>query len=133
MTDSDDREALDWRMAASAFALIAGVALIALSMFWPSSASAGRSNWSPQQAKQYQQASARLHELSHAPEHPTPAQTLAHDRELKQAEAEFGAMRADLDTALGSSGKTTTILRLAGAVLIITGCIALYQRRSPSP
>lgn len=133
MTDSDDRATVDWRTPLSGFALIAGVALIAVSMFWPSSATAGRSNWSPQQAKQYQHASARLHELSHTPEHPTPAEIKAHDRELQQAEAEFKTIRADLDSAIGSSAKTTTILRLAGAVLIITGCIALYQRRAPSP
>lgn len=132
MTDSNDRAAGDWRTPLSAFALIVGIALIALSMFWPSTATAGRSNWSPQQAKKYQQASARLHELSHTPEKSTPAETQARERKLKQAAAEFETIRADLDAAIGGSAKITTMLRLAGATLIITGCIALYQRRTPS-
>lgn len=134
MTDSNDRAAGDWRTPLSAFALIVGIALIALSMFWPSTATAGRSNWSPQQAKQYQQASARRHELSNKPRQDlTAAERLAYDREAEQAKAEYDAIRADLDSAIGSSAKITTILRLAGAVLIITGCIVLYLRRTPSP
>lgn len=132
MTASNDDASNNWRTPLSAAALVIGLALLALSLVWPSSSSAAATGWSAQQAKQYQQASARLHELSHTPPNATPAQRVAHDRALKQAEGEFHSMRADLDAALARPARWTSILRFAAACLIICGCYGLYRRSNGS-
>ena len=132
MTDSDHGAAIDWRATISAIAISLGIGLIVLSLFWPSSPSAATASWTPEQAKQFQKASARLHELSHTPDNATPAQKVAHDRELKQAEAEFHTLHADLEAAINRSGRWTSILRFVGAGLIVCGFLGFYRRTSGS-
>ena len=130
MTDGSSPAKLNWRSALAAVALVAGIGLILLSVFCPGG-SASHANWSPEQAKQYQQASLKLHSLSHAPNTSTEAEQQAYHRELKQAEADYQAIRAKLDSAMEGSSTFLRSLRWGGAIFSAIGGFGLYRFQAP--
>jgi hypothetical protein len=130
MTGNSDPANFNWRFALAALSLVAGIGLILLSVFWPSG-SVSHANWSPEQAKQYQQASLKLHSLSHAPNTQTETAQQAYHRDLKQAESDYQAIRAKLDSAIDGSSTFLRTLRWGGAVLAAIGGFGLYRFQSP--
>ena len=111
-----------------AIALIAvGLLLVAASVFLPEAATRG-TNWSPEQAKQYQAASVKLHSLSHtAARSPEKQEELR--KQLQDAEKEYASRRADLDAALNRPHRVTFMLRVAGVFLAAAGGISAYLSR----
>ena len=103
MTDSEPEWKLDWRAALPATPLIVGIVIVVLSLFWPKGAS--QSSWSPEQAKKYQAASVELHGLSHSMAHAKPDEQAALNKKLQQAEADYKAIRSQLDSAIDRPGE----------------------------
>ncbi len=129
MTDASWPAKFDWRFGLAAVLIVAGIGLIVLSVFCTGSA-VSQANWSPEQAKQYQQASLKLHSLSHEPNTTTDADRQSYHRELKQAESEYQAIRARLDSAIDGSETFLRSLRWLGAVLTAFGSFGLYRFQS---
>ena len=131
MTDNERDQKLDWRTALPATSLAGGILLILLSLFWPSGATS-RANWSAEQAKQYQAASIKLHSLSHASVHPgTDVDPQAQRKELQQAEADYKAIRAELDSAIDRPKHLILAFRVAGVTLVAAGGLGMYYARNP--
>src|SRR5262249_49585846 len=85
MTDSDRKSGSSIWTLISPLILILGFGLVTVSLFWPSS-SMSRASWTPEQAKQYQSASVKLHSLTHVAAHPSKdADLQAQKKELEQA------------------------------------------------
>lgn len=106
-----------------------GIVLILLSFILPAKA-LSRSGWTQEQAKQYQAASLKLHNLSHASLHPTAdANQAAQRKELEQADAEYKSIRAQLDAAINRPRNFAFTMRLMGGGLIAIGGAALYFGR----
>lgn len=132
MTDRKPDRKFDFRPFLAAAALVGGGGLILLSLFLPSLA-ISRTNWSPEQAKRYQDASIQLHSLSHAAVHAARDGTASETREkLQLAEAEYKAIRADLDSATARPARIALVLRLSGIALLAVGAFGLYYIRTPS-
>lgn len=111
--------------------LIGGMALVLLSSLLPAKL-LSPSSWSTEQAKQYQAASLKLHSLSHAALHSTPeTDRKAQQKELRQADADYKDIRAQLDAATSRPKHIAFALRVFGAGLLIIGGIALYRLRTP--
>ena len=64
MANNEPQHSSDWRTALAIALIAVGLLLVVASVIMPASA-AGGTNWSPEQAKQYQAASVKLHSLSH--------------------------------------------------------------------
>ncbi len=132
MTGNEPQQAVSVRAAIPALLLIGGIALVLLSLVLPGRA-IGRANWSQKQATQYQAASVKLHSLSHASVHPSPdADRQAMHQELQQAEADYKAIRAQLDSAIDGPKNFTRTIRAAGIVLVLAGGLGMYYVRTPA-
>ena len=132
MTDSDSKTELDWRSPLAAVLLASGILLVLLSLFWPSGGVA-HSNWSPEQAKKYQEASVKLHSLSHASVHSSSeVDQAAMRKDLQQAEAEYNAIRTKLDSAIDQPKRFSHMLRWTGIALMAVGGWGLYRLRAPA-
>jgi predicted PurR-regulated permease PerM len=111
-----------------------GVVLIGLSLVWPA-VSSGRSQWSDEQAREYQSVSAELHGLSHQLAHEQEeggdVDTLA--QKLQQANSEFDRLHQQLETAQQSPLRIASVLRFLGFVLIVVGAIVHYRDRFRRP
>ncbi len=80
---------------------------------------------------QYQAASLKLHSLSHAALHSTPeADRESQQMELKQADADYQAIRAQLDSATNRPKNIAFAMRIIGAGLLIVGGISLHRLRT---
>lgn len=118
------------RLAVPYILLSGGVALILFSFMLPARL-LSQSNWTPEQAKQYQAASLKLHSLSHASLHSTPeADREAQQNQLKQADADYQAIRSQLDSATKRPKNIAFAMRILGAGLLIVGGITLYFTRT---
>jgi NO-binding membrane sensor protein with MHYT domain len=132
MTGSESQPQLDWRAAFSVICLIAGIGLIVAPVFLPKRV-LNKGSWSQAQAEKYQAASIKLHGLSMASVHPSPdANPEALHKELKQAEQEYAAIRAQLDSALARPSKIIWILRGLGVALLVAGGFAAKSLRGAS-
>ncbi len=110
--------------------LVGGVALVLFSFMLPTKL-LSQSGWTPEQAKRYQDASLKLHSLSHASLHSTPeADREAQQRELNQADADYQAIRRQLDSATNRPKNIAFAMRLVGGGLLIVGGIAFYRLRA---
>jgi len=114
----------------SAVALLCGLGLIALSWVWPF-VSSGRSQWSDQQAREYQRVSTELHGLSHefARQQEEGSDVDAVAEKLKSAQSEFSRLHQDLEAARQSPLRIASLLRLLGLALIVVGVIVHYSDR----
>jgi hypothetical protein len=132
MASSEPKRELDWRTLIPAVLVIGGILLILGSLLLPTSVT-GRAGWSPEQAKKYQEAAVKLHSLSHASLHTSPeADQPAKRKELQQAEADYNAIRSQLDSAIARPKKITWAIRLAGVALVAIGGFGLYHGRAPA-
>jgi hypothetical protein len=130
MTRSDDDQSFDWH-ARLLFALLALGALLLVASFILPTRSLGQASWSKSEAKEYQSASMKLHGLSHAAVHAKPAEQQALRKDLAQAQADYDAIRAKLNSAVSGPRKTAWVLRITGvACLVIGGVGAFFRRRS---
>jgi hypothetical protein len=100
--------------------------LIAVSFVWPTD-SIRRGAWSPEQAKQYQDASKKLHSLSHDMAHAHGDKEGDVRKEFGLAKAEYDALRRDLDSAISRPSRWTWIMRFAGMLAAVFGGILLYR------
>jgi hypothetical protein len=105
-----------------------GLLLVVASVFLPASAVSGTS-WSPEQAKQYQAASVKLHSLSQTAASSTPEKQRELRTQLHDAEKEYASRRAELDAAIRRPHRVTTLLRVAGIALAAAGGIGAYLGR----
>ena len=113
------------RLLLSLALLAGGLALIAWSFL--GAASAKHSGWSPEQASEYQAASARLHGLSHSyAEQLRGGDPGAAKAELDQAKEEYNALRERLDAAIARPKRIAWLLRVGGAALALAGGCLLY-------
>jgi len=132
MTGNDPRQPFDSWKAIPAILLTSGIVLILLSLFWPTG-TVSHANWSPDQAKQYQAASVKLHGRSHASVHPSPdADPQAMRKELQQAEADYKAIRTQLDSAINGPKRFALALRAAGIAILVAGGAGMYYFRAPA-
>jgi hypothetical protein len=108
--------------------LAGGILLLAVSFFWPGQ-SVSRAAWSPDQAKAYQAASVKLHSLSQETvTTPGSNNNKANREKLAQAEAEYKAIRSQLDSAIDRPKYITYALRILGSLFAITGLTLIYRR-----
>jgi hypothetical protein len=111
--------------------LVVGLGLLATSFLLPGQ-SVSRASWSPEQARAYQKASIKLHGLSHEFEHAAGSKDQeALKEKLNQAQAEYGELRSQLDTAIDRPKHVATTLRVIGSLLIAVGAIAIFYKREP--
>jgi hypothetical protein len=108
--------------------LAVGILLLAVSFFWPGQ-SVSRAAWSIEQAKAYQAASLKLHSLSQE----TVAKAGSDkDKALREkfveAEAEYKAIRSQLDSAIDRPKHITRAIRIAGSLMAIAGLTLIYRR-----
>lgn len=129
MATSEPRQNFDWRGTLCLVSIVVGLLFVALSLWLPDKALTGRS-WSPEQAKEYQAAALKLHTLSHTAIHAAPDKQQQLRQQLQDAEKEYAAHRAELDTALARPHRTMITLRFAGIVLAAAGGIGTYVRRN---
>jgi hypothetical protein len=132
MTDSNSERSSSIRTLVPPLVLILGCFLIAVSLIWPFS-STNHTGWSPEQAKQYQAASVKLHSLSHAAMHPTPDTDLkAQRKELEQAQEDYSAIRSQLDSAIAWPRQVAITMRIGGTLLGAIGAYLLFPKRATS-
>jgi hypothetical protein len=110
-------------------ALVTGVAMMVLSLAWPR-ATSSRSNWSDQQALDYQTKSARLHELSHQYAHAAvQGNVQAVELQLERARREYDQARDKLDAAVARPKHIAWTMRFSGMMLAGIGIATLFLRR----
>jgi hypothetical protein len=130
MTGNESRGEPAWRAALPLVCIIAGVVLILAPLLLPKR-SLNKGSWSQEQAEKYQAASVKLHGLSSTPPGTLPAAELeAFHKDLKQAEQDYAAIRAELDSALARPAKITWLLRGLGMALLAIGGYLAYSARS---
>jgi hypothetical protein len=117
------------RQSTLAAILLAGaILLLAVSFFWPGQ-SVSRAAWSPEQAKAYQAASVKLHSLSQQSVATAGSNNDKALREkLAEAEAEYKAIRSQLDSAIDRPKHITLALRICGSLSAIAGLSLIYRR-----
>lgn len=131
MADNEPDRKLAWLPILAGSLLASGIGLTLLSFFWTNVAS-GHSNWSPEQAEQYQAAAARLHGLSHESVHATRnGDAQAVHEKLEKAKVEYDALRTQLDAAIVRPGQIAFVLRTAGFALLAAGGFGLYYSQTP--
>ena len=117
------------RQLPAAIFLVAGLSLLAASFLVPSQATS-RASWSPEQAHAYQRASVKLHGLSHELEHAAGSKDEPAIKEkVKEAQAEYGALRTQLDAAIDRPKHIATTLQIGGSLLIATGAFVMFVKR----
>jgi len=117
-----------WRTLASFLLLAGGVALVALSFIWPGEATS-RANWSPEQAKAFSAARAKLHSASNETIRAAGSnnQKSARDK-LDVAKAEFDSLRDQLESAIARPKHIALALRIAGFLLAAIGASLIYYK-----
>jgi hypothetical protein len=128
MADSEQAKQPALHSAVAPSLLALGILVLAVSFFWPGQ-SVSRTAWSPEQAKAYQTASVKLHNLSQERVATAGSNSDKANREkLTQAESEYKAIRAQLDSAIDRPKYITYALRIIGSLLVITGLTLIYRR-----
>jgi hypothetical protein len=105
--------------------LLAGVVAIFSSLVWPALAMR-RVLWSDEQARQYQQASAKLHALAHEMgDKASGKKGQGVPPELQQAQADYDQIRHQLDVARQEPARMSSAIFWGGILLSAVGA-ALY-------
>jgi Flp pilus assembly protein TadB len=128
MAINEPEHRTDWRTALAIALIATGLLLVVASVIIPAGAAAG-TNWSPEQAKQYQAASVKLHSLSQSSAAATPEKRRELKSQLQDAEKDYASRRADLDSAIGRPNRMRWFLRLAGVVVAAAGGACAYLSR----
>jgi hypothetical protein len=129
MANIEPTEPTASRQLPAAIFLVAGLGLLAASFILPSQATS-RGSWSPEQAQAYQRASAKLHGLSHELAHAAGSKDEPAIKEkVKEAQAEYGALRTQLDIAIDRPKHIATALQIGGSLLIAIGAIVMFAKR----
>jgi hypothetical protein len=129
MADNEHAKPPARQSSLAAALLAAGILLLAVSFFLPGQ-SVSRSAWSPEQAKAYQDASVKLHGLSQQTVAAAGSNDDKSNREkLAQAEAEYKAIRSQLDSAIDRPKYITHALRIVGSLMAIAGLALIYRRK----
>jgi hypothetical protein len=123
MSMSETPDQISWRHVLPILVSISGMMLIGLSFVWPRMFPA-QAAWSDEKAEAYQAASADLHRLSMqtgaaAPEN----QTRAAQEQLADAEANYAALRTELEDARSRPARIAIILRYSGILFAVVGSI----------
>ena len=127
MADNDEAKQPARQSSVAAALLAIGILLLAVSFFWPSQ-SVSRSAWSPEQAKAYQAASVKLHGLSQETVAAAGSNNDKANREkLARAEAEYNAIRSQLDSAIDRPKYITYAMRIFGSLFAIAGLTLIYR------
>ena len=116
MSTPEAAKGFSWFHAAAMVVSIIGLALVALSLFWPR-VFAGPSGWTDEKAAKYQAVSAEVHRLTmQVSSTPTENQARTLQNEWADAQADYGALRAELDAARArpSRGASGRVARPAG-------------------
>lgn len=128
MVDNEQAKPPARQSSLAVFLLAGGILLLAISFFWPGQ-SLSRSAWSSEQAQAYQAASVKLHGLSQETVATAGSNNDKANREkLERAEAEYKAIRAQLDSAIDRPKYITYTLRILGSLLAIAGLTLIYRR-----
>jgi hypothetical protein len=113
----------------AAILLGGGILVLVVSFFWPGQ-TISRAAWSDEQAKAYQTASVKLHSLSH--ETTAAAANATADKALREkldkAQAEYKAIRSQLDSAIDRPKYVTFAMRIAACLMAIVGLTLIYRR-----
>jgi predicted PurR-regulated permease PerM len=127
MPTNDLRESSSRQSSVSFVVLLIGVVLIGVSLVLPKYAT-GRSQWSDEQAFQYQATSAELHSLSH--QFADASESGANDQEielrLQSAQEEFERLHSQLEAARQSPARLATIMQLLGSVMVAIGAVLYF-------
>jgi hypothetical protein len=116
----------NWQVAWAAMLIVAGIGAIATSFVWPGKASR-LSGWSNEQAQLYQAASTKLHSLLHEIAKAPADRKQGVQDQLKSSQAEYDALRSELESAMSRPRHLSWILRTFGALLVVGGGIILYR------
>ena len=105
--------------------IAAGLILVVASVIWPK-LDTGRSSWSDEKAKAYQDVSLDYHNLSFRD--PNKAENR---RLLDETKAKFEVLKSELDSSRERGNKVATWLRWTGVVLAIVGGVGVMTTREP--
>ncbi|HEY2412016.1 MAG TPA: hypothetical protein VGI40_07225 [Pirellulaceae bacterium] len=106
--------------------LLAGAAFMILSWFWPLLFS-GKSQWSDDQAKQFAQSSAHLHELIDQYSEKSPAKrSTALTDELRKTHDEVAELRGQLASARAWPDRFAGVLRYVGIAAAVIGATVFF-------
>jgi len=130
MANTDPAAPSRTRLVTAAVSFVGGVGLLVASFILPGQ-SMRRGNWSPDQARAYQKASIKLHGLTHEFEH-AGNKDQALTEKLSQAQAEYGELRTQLESAINRPNRVATTLQIIAGLLIVVGVITIVYRRAPS-
>jgi hypothetical protein len=128
MADNEPEHRSDWRTALAIALIALGLLIVVASVIMPASA-AGGTNWSLEQAKQYQAASVKLHSLSHTSASANPEKQRELKSQLQEAEKDYASRRVDLDSAISRPTRVRWILRMAGVAVAAAGGVCAYLSR----
>jgi hypothetical protein len=109
----------------AALLIIAGAGVIAISFVWPGKSSQ-RDAWSLEQAKQYQAAASKLHKLLDEKTNAKPGRDVTVRKKLETAEAEYNALRGDLDSAMSRPQRWAWTMRVVGMIAVVIGGALLF-------
>jgi hypothetical protein len=127
MPGTEGGGSIAWKERAALLTLLAGVALIVVSLIWQS-LPLGSSGWSDELGREYQSASADLHELSHKYE--SRAKSNEVPAEWQRAKDSYDRLRQQLDSTRGQSARIATLLLRFGIVLSVVGAAVYFAARS---
>lgn len=117
-------------MKQTCLALVAiGIASLVASFIWPH-LDDGRGAWTEEKAKAYSEVSSRSHAL--ATKLGTRGATEEDMRLAEQADAEFRAMKAELDYARTRGDRVGFWLKIIGGVLAGVGGVGFLAARDPN-
>jgi hypothetical protein len=83
--------------------------------------------WDDAKAQEFQSAAARFHELSHAATDAGAANAESLPSQLAAAQAEYEALRSQLDAARIRPRQVAVVLRWLGVAITITGGVFYYR------
>ena len=131
MASNDWKDASGPAPAAAIGILLAGLVLTAVS-FAPLFQS-GSERWTADRAREYQDASLEIQELTHELGGRSPESAKREDsQKLNDALQHFQVLQQELKDAQAQSGGLAVLLRAAGIVLMVVGVVMFVVRRRPA-
>jgi hypothetical protein len=130
LNTGDWRPSINWTQVCSSLLILGGMFLIAWS-FLRSGESSSRAAWSLEQAIKYQDASVKLHGLSHEMVHATEIEKNTLQPQLDKAQHEYDALRTQLESAMARPRWVAWLIRISGMLMLAAGGSVLY-RSSPN-
>jgi hypothetical protein len=126
LSEKSETTVLAWPAALAALLLALGIGAIGLS-FTRHVDTSGRIAWSQDEARQYQAAAKKLHGLSHEFVHASQRADGPEVRaELHKAQAEYDALRTQLESAMARPWYIALLLRVGGVLLMLGAAFCLF-------